>query len=156
MSDSDVLGAAGLAAKRAPLAIALMRLFSGDNHATAEIVLVMTDMVIGKAWHAAQLAIPRVTGEDIARSVLAWHRDGVCRACGGHGFKLAGGSLGEGRAVVGDAACDKCHGTRKVPFDSQFSGDYLELARWLRANIEREQAFAAGEAMKALAPRMDF
>ena len=156
MSDSDVIGAAGLAAKKSPLAIALMRLFTGDNRASVDIVRILTASVIGKAWHFYKLPLPRIEGADIAKAVLAWHRDGVCRVCGGHGFMVAGGGgLGEGRAVIGDAPCGACHGQGKVSFDRQFAMDRLELARWLRAEIEREQAIAGAEAMKALGPRME-
>ena len=156
MSDSDVIGAAGLAAKKSPLAIALMRLFTGDNRAATDIVRILTASVIGKAWHFYKLPLPRIEGEDISKAVLAWHRDGVCRVCGGHGFMVAGGGgLGEGRAVIGDAPCGACHGQGKVSFDRQFAMDRLELARWLRAEIEREQAIAGAEAMKALGPRME-
>ena len=156
MSDSDVIGAAGLAAKKSPLAIALMRLFTGDNRAATDIVRILTASVIDKAWHFYKLPLPRIEGEDISKAVLAWHRDGVCRVCGGHGFMVAGGGgLGEGRAVIGDAPCGACHGQGKVSFDRQFAMDRLELARWLRAEIEREQAIAGAEAMKALGPRME-
>jgi hypothetical protein len=37
-SASDVLGAMGLAGKRHPLAVALTRLFTGDNTASGDIV----------------------------------------------------------------------------------------------------------------------
>ena len=157
MSDSDVIGAAGLAAKKSPLAIALMRLFAGDNRAAPEIVRIMAASVIGKAWHWHKIELHRLEADDIARAVLAWHRDGVCKVCGGHGYKLAGNvSIGSGRAVLGDTPCPACHGTRKVMFDSQFAMDRLELARWLRSEIEREQAIAGSEAMRKLGPSLDF
>jgi len=156
MSDSDVIGAAGLASKRSPLAIALMRLFTGDNRAAPEIVRIMAASVVGKAWHLHKIELPRLEADDIARAVLAWHRDGVCKVCGGHGFMLAGNvSIGTGRAVIGDVPCPACHGTRKVPFDHQFAMDRLELARWLRSEIEREQAIAGSEAMRALGPTLE-
>lgn len=151
MSDTDVLGAAGLASKRAPLAMALLRLFMADNGAVGKTVSILTEMAKSKAWHAHRLVLSEVQCTDLAQAVLAWHRDGLCRACGGHGFKLAGShALGEGRAVLSDAACDECRGSRKVPFDTQFPMEQLWLAWWLREEIEREQAFAGAEAMKAL------
>ena len=89
----------------------------------------------------AGLALSEVQCTDLARAVLAWHRDGLCRACGGHGFKLAGShALGEGRAVLSDAACDECRGTRKVPFNTQFPMEQLWLARTPAQAIERLKA----------------
>ncbi len=151
MSDADVVGAAGFAAKHAPLAVALLRLFMADNGSAREVVVLLTEMAKSKAWHAHRLVLTELQCTLLAQAVLAWHRDGLCRACGGHGFKLAGShALGEGRAVLSDAACDECRGTRKVPFNTQFPMEQLWLAQWLREEIEREQAFAGAEAMRRL------
>ena len=147
-SDTDVLGAAGLAAKRNPLAIALARLFCGDNGAAPEIVTIMADMAWGKA-QAINVKLRRVESIDIARAVLAWHRDGKCRVCGGHGFALIDGSR-----TIGDAECGKCYGTGRVPFDRNFKGQSLVVASWLIAEVEREQAKAGPAAMQKLAPRL--
>lgn len=154
-SDSDVLGAAGLAGKKAPLAMALLRLFMGDNHAAREIVAILAGMADGKAYRLG-IEITRVECADMSRAVLAWCRDGTCKACGGHGFKLQGDAeIGQGRAVLSEHHCPACRGERKVPFDRQFSLERLELARWLRAEIEREAAKAGQEAMRKLAPRVE-
>ena len=165
----DVIGAVGFAGKKrrteivdgkivtrpgAPLGVALMRLFAGDDREARNIVQLLTNMMVGKAWHFYRLELPRVEAEDIARAVLAWHRDGVCRVCGGHGYQVVGGKLGEGRAVISDAECGDCHGTSKVPFDRHFSIERLAIARWLRDEIEWNQAIAGVEAMKALGPRL--
>lgn len=160
-SDTDVLGAAGLAAKPvrvvdgierpgSPLGIALMRLFAGDNTAAADIVRIMAASLVGKAWRMSEQRVSQVQAEDIARAVLAWHRDGVCKPCGGHGYKLV-----EGAPMLSEQTCPACHGTRKVPFDSAFPLDLVLLARWLLAEVEREQAIAGPAAMAALAPRLD-
>jgi hypothetical protein len=154
MSDSDMLGAAGLAAKRVPLAIGLARLFAGDDREGAQLVQILSSMAWGKA-KAEGIKLKRVQADDMARAVLAWHRSGTCKVCGGHGYKLAGGILGEGRAVISDAPCDECKGSRKVNFDRLFAFERLLLARWLREAIEAEQGVAGAEIMKALAPRMD-
>lgn len=148
-SDSDVIGAAGLAAKHNPLAIALTRLFTGDNSAAASIVQILSDAVWEKAKRD-KIKLRRVQADDMARAVLAWFRDGVCKACGGHGYTLI-----EGTRTVGDHACRSCHGTGKLSFDSQFALERLLLARWLLAEVEREQAIAGSAAMAALAPRLD-
>jgi len=150
MSDSDVIGAAGLAAKSRPLAIALYRLFAGDNRAVGETVQILTGMLVDKAWQLHRMELHRVVAGDISKAVLAWHRDGMCKTCGGHGYKIVGGKLGESRAVVSDAPCGDCRGTGKVLFDQQFAMELLELARWLRAAIEKEQCAAGEAAMRKL------
>ena len=149
-SDSDVMGAAGLAAKRVPLGIALMRLFSGDNHAVGEIVRILSASAVGKAYRLGH-EIACVEADDVARAVLAWHRDGTCKPCGGHGQKLIPGTT-----TIGDDNCRACKGSGRVLFDQQFSADRLELARWLVAELEREMAIAGPEAMKRLARGMFF
>lgn len=148
-SDSDVLGAAGLAAKRVPLGIALMRLFSGDNHSSSEIVRILSAKAVGKAYRIGK-EIGGLEADDVARAVLAWHRNGTCKPCGGHGQKLIPGTT-----TIGDDKCPACRGAGRVLFDRQFSPDRLDLARWLVAEMEREMAIASPEAMRMLAPRVD-
>ena len=148
-SDTDVLGAFGLAGKKRPLAIALTRLFTGDNHAAREIVAILAD----EAWRRARfesVKMTRLQSQDIARAVLAWHRDGVCRPCGGHGYLQITGT-----PSIGDSECPACRGTRKMPFEREFHADRLGLAQWLQGEIEREQGEAGQAAMRALAPRIE-
>jgi DnaJ-class molecular chaperone len=149
-SDSDVLGAAGLAGKRNGLAMALCRLFSGDNTAAHDLVRTMAEMVCGKS-RALGVKLKRPQAVDMARAVLAWKRDGVCRPCGGHGFELIPGTK-----TVGGTSCRHCRGTGKLLFDRQFTLERLSVARWLLAEIEREQGKAGAAAMAKLAPRLDF
>jgi hypothetical protein len=149
-SATDVLGAAGIASKRTPLGIALMRLFSGDNGAAAQIVQTMAGMLVGKAWHAHKLELKPTQATDMAQAVLAWHRDGTCKPCGGHGYLMV-----EGAPTLSDHQCPRCRGTGRVPFDRHFKGARLDLAQWLVAEVEREQAFAGPAAMRALAPRLE-
>lgn len=144
----DVVGAVGLAGKRAPLATALLRLFVGDNRAARDIVHIMASMLVGKAYRLGN-EIARVQAEDMARAVLAWHRDGRCKHCDGHGFLKLDGAPG-----LSDQQCSHCRGTGRVPFDRQFPMERLELARWLAAEVEREQQIAGAEAMRCLAQRM--
>lgn len=148
-SDSDVIGAAGLAAKRVPLGMALLRLFSGDNHSVGKIVDILAEM----AWKRRRMGgrkPRRVECEDIARAVLAWHRDGTCKVCGGHGVGLIPGT-----PTLGGDQCRACKGTGRVLFERQFPVDRLDLARWLAAELEREMADAGPEAMRKLAPRLE-
>ena len=74
-SDTDVLGAMGLAAKRNPLAIALTRLLTGDNSASSEIVRILAASLKGKAKRDGP-AMKWVECEDMARGVLAWQAAG--------------------------------------------------------------------------------
>jgi hypothetical protein len=148
-SDTDVLAAFGLASRKSPLACALTRLFMGDNWASVGLVILLSDM----AWHKAQaLHIPlkRPHAEDMARAVLAWHRDGTCKPCGGHGTTIIEGTL-----TLGDHACQHCRGSGRRLFDREFSGRRLEVAQWLLAEVEREQGKAGPEAMARLAPRLE-
>lgn len=148
-SATDVLGAVGLAAKRVPLGVALLRLFVGDNHASGLIVEILADKAVGKAYRLGD-EIGRVEATDMARAVLAWHRDSRCKCCGGHGLRLIPGTT-----TLGNEACRPCHGAGRIPFDRHFSMTRLGLARWLAAEIEREQAKAGPAALAALAPRLE-
>lgn len=154
MSDSDMLGAAGFAAKNSPLAVALARLFAGDDREAHHIVQLLASMAWGKA-KADGVRLKRVQAADMATAVLAWFRHGTCDACGGHGYKVAGGRLGESRAVISDSPCDDCRGSRKVNFDRLFVLEQLLVARWLREQVEREQSAAGAQIMKALAPNLE-
>ncbi len=144
----DVVGAVGLAGKRAPLATALLRLFVGDNRAARDIVHIMASRAVGKAYRLGH-EIARVQAEDMARAVLAWHRDGRCKHCDGHGFMKLDGAPG-----LSDQQCSHCRGTARVPFERQFPMERLELARWLAAELDREQQIAGAEAMRCLAQRV--
>lgn len=148
-SDSDVIGAYGLAGKRSPLATALERLFTGDNRASREIVAIMAEMSWGKA-KSLKVKQTRVQSEDMARMVLAWHRDGTCKPCGGHGYDIVPGTL-----TIGNMECKHCRGTRKIPFEKQFKPEHRILARWLLVHIEKEQSVAGPAAMRALAPMLE-
>lgn len=147
-SDSDVLGAAGLAAKHAPLAMALLRLLSGDNHASREVVDIMAGMLDGKAYRM-QVELTRVEAADMARAVLAWVRDGVCRPCGGIGAQKI-----ENTNRLG-TVCPTCRGTGKRPFEKEFPMVRVLLAQWMLAEVERELAKAGPAAMAALAPKLE-
>lgn len=171
-SDTDVLGAAGLAGKEVrhvqgkdgavhaikghPLAMSLLRLLMGDKSEARAIVHILAPMVCNRAEEMALKPRMRlVEAMDISRAVLGWCRDSVCKTCHGHGFKVAVGVMGSTRAVIGDSPCDDCHGSGKRPFEAIFAPGRRELALWLRDHVERELAMAAPCAMQALAPRLD-
>jgi hypothetical protein len=147
-TDSDVIGAFGFAAKSEPLAVALLRLFCGDNNAAREVVSILSVM----AWDRAasmRVDLRRTQADDMARAVLAWHRDGVCRACSGHGFELIPGA-----PAVSARPCAACEGARKVPFGPEFLAPVRTVAWWLLAEVERSQAKAGPAAMAKLAQRL--
>lgn len=145
-ADVDVLGAAGFAAKSNPLGMALLRLFVGDNRAAGHIVEILARNAIGKAYRLGS-DIGKIEAEDIARAVLAWHRDSRCKPCGGHGVKII-----KGTKTLGDEPCCVCLGAGRLPFDSHFGLERLELARWMADEIDKKQGEAGREAMKRLAP----
>lgn len=154
MSDTDVLGAMGLAdraltAAGHPLSVALERLFAGDNKASTTIVEVLMQMARGKA-PALRTDITTAQARDMAKACLAWHRDGTCKPCGGHGQHVIPNTT-----TLGGAICKPCRGSGRVPFEKQFRHEWRELARWLVAEMEREQGRAGPAAMQAIAPRLD-
>ena len=151
---TTVVGAVGLAGKRAPLATALLRLFVGDNRSAGEIVRIMAGMALGKSYRLHSRTLAPTQADDIARAVLAWHRDGVCKHCQGRRWLTLGGNLLGGKAVLSNEHCPDCRGSGRIPLDRQFKGEALELARWLAAELDREQRIACVEAMKYLAERM--
>lgn len=139
-SDTDVLGAMGLAAARYPLGAALARLLYGDNHASQEVVSILAE----RAWPKARHYGAKVTREDaklVAEACLAWHRDGTCKHCGGHGRQLI-----KGTKTLGDRECHVCKGAGKLPLERQFLVEPVrQLARWLVSEMEREVAFVIPE-----------
>lgn len=149
-SDADVLGAVGLASRRQSVAMAacLQRILSGDSRQAGPMVRLMAELAWGKAA-ALKVKVRRQEADDIARAVLAWYRNGTCKSCGGHGFKLIPGTL-----TIGESECDVCRGTRKIPFDRHFRGDRLTLARWLLAEVEKCAATAGPAAMAKLAAQI--
>lgn len=147
MSDTDVLGAMGLAARYEPLGVALARLLSGGGAASA--IDTMAEDVYVRSHSVKGCRLSRVQARELAQAVLAWYRHGTCQPCGGTGFKRIANT-----PVNGDE-CNHCGGTGKIPFDRQFSADVLPLAQWLSSEIDRSQAAAAHAAMVALAPKLD-
>lgn len=147
-SDTDVLGGMGLAGKDHPLAVALQRLFAGDNGAASEVVVVLAEMVRNKA-NSLRIKMAETQSADMARACLAWHRDGACKPCGGHGVTVITGTK-----ILGAQQCKRCRGTGKRPFEREFHESFRDLARWLVSEMEREQAKAGPAAMAKIAPRL--
>jgi hypothetical protein len=144
----------GYTIPRAPLAVALTRLFTGSNSAAHEIVTIMAAMIFERSWKI-KVKISRPAAHDLACSVLAFHRNGTCRTCGGHGYDISPGS-----PVLSERACVACHGTGKLPLEKIVSSngqkpELAEMARWLLSEMEREAGRAAPEALKCLSARLE-
>jgi hypothetical protein len=120
----DVIHAAGVVARRAPLAMALTRFFVGGDQEAKSVSAILRRMAVGKAWRMGD-PIGEAAADLIAGMVLQWHRDSSCRLCGGHGYKTMLGELGEGRTVIGDSPCPDCKGTGKRSFDRLFPRNRL-------------------------------
>ena len=146
-SDSDVLGAMGLAAREFPLAVALQRLFLGDTTAARELVELLAD----DAWRQARalkVKLNRVQAHDLAQGCVAWHRNPTCDSCGGHGATVIPGSTTLG------VRCKPCKGSGRTSLGKLFP-EHSEVADWLVAHMERHQAMAGPEAMKQIAGYLD-
>ncbi|MFL9670459.1 hypothetical protein WIX39_026250 [Variovorax sp. AB1(2024)] len=147
-SDTDVLGAMGLASIRHPLAVALHRLFAGDNTASVEIVDILSD----DAWKQARrmrVKLSRQQAQHLAQSCLAWHRNPVCKVCSGHGRLVIPGTK-----TLRDR-CGACRGTGRTLFADLFAHQHRQLANWVIVHMETHQAEAGPEAMRQIAGYLD-
>ena len=135
--------------RRAPLAVPLARLFAGDHRAAHEIVETLAGMAFDQSWKM-KIKVSRPGAHDMACACLAWHRNGRCNPCGGHGYDLI-----PGVPSLSAHECHHCQGTGKVPFEEQFPVEIIPLARWMLVEMERESGRAWQAAMKALAPTLE-
>jgi hypothetical protein len=97
-----------------------------------------------------RIKISRPVAHDMACACLAWHRNGRCTACGGHGLTLIPGTK-----THSEHECQPCRGSGKVLFDQQFRQDHQQLARWLVSEMERAAGRAGPIAMRSLADDME-
>jgi hypothetical protein len=158
-SDTDVLGAMGIADRRLcageghfskhPLAVPLERLFAGDDSAAGEIIRILAEIIRGKA-KALRIRMTEVQGADMARVTLGWFRHPACQVCHGHGFKIIPNTT-----TLGDSRCRPCNGTGKVLLEQAFRVEQRELVGWVMAQMEREAGMAGPAAMRALAPMLE-
>lgn len=146
MSDTDVLGAMGLAGKQHPLGAALTRLLEGGGSGDA--IDALATMIFKRA-RTERVKLTAIGANDMAKAVLAWHRHGTCKPCGGTGYARI-----ENTPVNGDE-CPHCYGVGKRDFDSNFSANLRDVANWASSQIEYSIASAAHEAMRRIAPRLD-
>lgn len=146
MSNTDVLGAMGLAGIHYPLGVALARLLSGGGDSDA--IDTLTSMIFRRA-RTYGIKLTYIGSRDVAIAVLAWHRHGTCQPCVGRGFLLMPGT------PVNGEQCPHCKGTGKIDFDSHFPQAVLRVAQWASDQIEYGISNAAIEAMRRIAPLMD-
>lgn len=145
-SDTDVLGATGLAARYEPLGVALTRLFADGKPEPT--ISILTEMTFKRA-RTVKVRMSQVEAADLSKAVLGWYRHGICQPCGGTGYQVIPGT-----PVQGDG-CPHCYTAGRVPFDSQFAFEVRELARWLSGEIDRAQVAAGRTAMAILAPSLN-
>lgn len=146
MSNTDVLGAMGLASKQYQLGVALTRLLSGGGAVDA--IDTLATMIFKRA-RTEKVKLSAIGAQDMATAVLAWHRHGTCQPCGGRGSLLMPGT------PVNGELCPHCKGTGKIDFDANFHPALRRLAQWASDEIDCNIAFAAQEAMRRIAPRLE-
>jgi hypothetical protein len=147
-SPSDVLGAMGLASKHYPLGAALQRLFV-DGMVT-QCVEILAGMARTKSFKL-RVKLRPTQYQQIAEKTLAWYRHGTCTECGGTGKEV----VMEPRPHLSENDCPNCSGTGRRPFEPNFCKETLEIALWLKNEIERQQAMAGRAAMVAIAPMLE-
>ncbi len=158
--DTDMLGAGAFISKRirfadtpearpgSPLAVALLRLCTGDRRAADELISILTAMMVGKAYRQGS-EIGHPAASIIARLVIDWFRDPACKPCGGLGFRII-----KHTPTLGAKLCKVCDGARKRDFEGMFQRERVHLARWALVELEREMSLAGPAAMAALAPKL--
>jgi len=146
MSDTDVLGAMGLAGKQYPLGAALTRLLEGGGAGDA--IDALAEMVFKRA-RTERVKLTSIGARDVATAVIAWHRHGTCQPCGGRGHVLIAG------APVNGETCPHCSGLGKMPLERNFAQSLRGLAKWASSEIDYSISSAAHEAMRKIAPRLD-
>lgn len=149
-SDTDVLGAMGIAAKTHPLGTALSRMLV-DGKAEKALDL-LAGLAFGRArLHKVTMGMPEA--RDVAMATLGWFRHGKCRECCGTGFRL----VADEAQTRSDELCGHCGGTGKIPFAEQFNETptFLPVALWLAAQIDREISWAHAQAAQKIGKEMD-
>lgn len=149
-SSSDVLAAAGWGARKYPLAFALYRLLvADDNRAADEIVTLLAERLVSKSsqW---RIEISETAASFMARLILDWYRDPLCKTCGGHGYERISGT-----PTLGDKECNTCSGVGRRRFEAMFAPNRVALAKWGANKLEQEMSRAGPEAMRTLRVSLD-
>lgn len=148
-SDTDCLGAMGLAAKEFPLGAALQRLFVDGK--PDECRSLMAAMAFDRGIRTKGAALTRTEAQVMAEKVLGWFRFGTCQECGGTGKEI----VLEPKPHLSEFDCQECHGTGKRPFARDFATAQLDVACWLRDQVQKHQAMAGAAAMRKIADQFD-
>jgi hypothetical protein len=148
-SDTDCLGAMGLAAREFPLGAALQRLFVDGK--AKECASVMAAMAFDRGNRIKGAAMSQAEAQVMAEKVLGWFRFGTCQSCGGTGKEI----VIEPKPHLSEFDCQDCHGTGKQLFDRNFRAQQLDVARWLRDQVQKHQAMAGAAAMRKIADQFD-
>jgi hypothetical protein len=133
ISDSDVIGAVGLASKTDYLGALLLRFELGDNRAARECAGVMA--------HRAHVHFPKLhprTAVDLASALLAFTRSDVCPDCNGLGREVIAGT-----PTLGTKECKTCGGTGKKRIDRQFAKEHMPVVDWMYHWVSRAKHEAA-------------
>lgn len=147
-SDTDCLAAMGIAGRQHPLGAALQRLFVDGK--VSQCVSLLAEMARIRSHKIEQRMSDAAAGV-VAQKVLAWYRHGVCQDCSGTGKMV----MLEPKPHLSEDDCPSCYGTGRRPFESGFSAAEIDIALWLQAEINRQQARAGQAAMQAIAPMLD-
>lgn len=148
-SDSDVLGAAGFAAKAHPLSAALYRVILGDNRAVEDAVRLLSGSAISAMWYRRKLRVSQEKARHGAMIVIAWYRNNTCRPCDGTGYAK------ERDAPVRINICSSCNGTGKTRLDTLVPDSMAEIVDWMAAEVDRRQHEFGPAAMASLANKLD-
>jgi len=135
-SDSDVIGAVGLASKTDYLGALLLRFELGDNKAARECAGVLANR--------ACIQFPKLhprTAVDIASALIAFSRSDVCTDCNGLGCEVIPGT-----PTLSKKECRTCRGTGKKRIDKQFSKEHMPIVDWMYAWVSRARHEAASMA----------
>jgi hypothetical protein len=129
-ADIDVVGAVGMTGKHHELGVVAVRFAAGDNQAGERAVQLMVEKVIGRAWRASRQRLSKGTAQQIARTVLAWSRDGRCKPCDGLGFGKVPGA-----PALSSVACTHCNGSGRVSLAGA-AGEHHAAAAWLAEELD--------------------
>lgn len=144
LAPTDILAGAASATRNRPLASALLRWFSGDQHALKELSALSSTMLISKCWHDSRVVLRKPIAERIVADVIVFYWVDVCRYCKGHGYVLILGA-----PVLSSTSCVHCKGKGRTTLDVDF-GRWKSLAVWLVSEYDREYTVAIAKMSTAL------
>jgi hypothetical protein len=141
MAAADLLMAAGMAAQTHEIALMLWEVAYRGKTATKHI---LADLLARRLEWEMNHQRWKGNPKRIAKEVLAWHLNGVCKPCNGLGYEVI-----EDTPSLSDVICPHCNGTKRValPRGDQYT--------WLADHIGKLEAHAGGYVMQKLAGEME-